>query len=167
MTYLVLEILVYLGIAAVIGFVLGWVYRGASLETSTKSIDDLKSRENETVEVQKAQTEKPEIQKSQTKESEPQEAKKEEKVLNDEEAPELFTQAPQSGQDKLSTIKGIGPVIERQLNELGVYQFEQIASWTTEQELWIGSKLAFPKRVTREEWVKQAKELVKHKAEKI
>ena len=45
----------------------------------------------------------------------------------------------------------------------GVYSFEQIASWDTEQEVWIGTQMAFPKRVTNEEWVKQAKELLKNK----
>ena len=77
--------------------------------------------------------------------------------------PTLLTEAPETGADKLSTIKGIGPVLEKKLNELGVYSFEQIASWDTEQELWIGTQMAFPQRVRKEEWVKQAKELLNAK----
>ena len=77
--------------------------------------------------------------------------------------PTLLTEAPTEGQDKLSAIKGIGPVLEKKLNELGIYSFEQIASWDAEQEVWIGTQMAFPKRVTKEEWVKQAKELLKNK----
>lgn len=34
--------------------------------------------------------------------------------------------------DKLQKIKGIGPVIEKKLNEAGVYTFEQLASKNTE-----------------------------------
>jgi predicted flap endonuclease-1-like 5' DNA nuclease len=87
------------------------------------------------------------------------------KVSTSEEtnSPVLLTEAPESGADKLSSIKGIGPVLEKKLNELGVYSFEQIASWDAAQELWIGTQMAFPKRVTKEEWVKQAKELLKNK----
>jgi len=77
--------------------------------------------------------------------------------------PTLLTKAPSTGADKLSALKGIGPVLEKKLNELGIYTYEQIASWDTEQEVWIGTQMAFPKRVTKEEWVKQAKEFLKNK----
>ncbi|CAA6821627.1 MAG: Unknown protein [uncultured Sulfurovum sp.] len=84
-------------------------------------------------------------------------------TIDEPNKPVLLTKAPEVGQDKLSTIKGIGPVLEKKLNALGVYSFEQIASWDTEQEVWIGTQMAFPKRVTKEEWVNQAKELLKNK----
>ena len=77
--------------------------------------------------------------------------------------PTLLTEAPEAGQDKLSSIKGIGPVLEKKLNELGVYNLEQIASWTTEESVWIGTKISSAKRVINEEWVNQAKELLKNK----
>ena len=35
--------------------------------------------------------------------------------------------------DDLKTIKGIGPVIERKLNDAGVYTFEQLGNLTTAQ----------------------------------
>jgi predicted flap endonuclease-1-like 5' DNA nuclease len=155
MGYLILEILVYLLIAAAIGFSLGWSYRDMTLKKFTNDSAEVESSISERVEVQETQEVK--------KEEKAEEPKEEEFVMSDKDAPELFTEVPESGQDKLSTIRGIGPVIEKQLNELGVYQFEQIASWTSEQELWISSKIAFPKRVMREEWVKQAQELVKNR----
>lgn len=177
MGYLFLEILVYLVIAAAIGFSLGWSYRDMTLEKATNDSDEVENKASETVQVQETQQEaekdvKEEIaekkvseeKNTQVQEAKVEELREEEPVLSDTDAPELFTEVPESGQDKLSTIRGIGPVIEKQLNELGIYQFEQIASWTKEQELWIGSKIAFPKRVMREEWVKQAKELVENKA---
>ena len=86
-----------------------------------------------------------------------------ENIVEETTKPTLLTEAPSTGVDKLSALKGIGPVLEKKLNELGVYTYEQIASWTSEQELWIGTQIAFPKKVTKEEWVKQAKELLKNK----
>src|SRR5690606_18717680 len=39
--------------------------------------------------------------------------------------------APRGGApDKLTRIKGIGPVNERKLHEHGIFHFEQIAAWT-------------------------------------
>ena len=61
--------------------------------------------------------------------------------------------------DNLQEVKGIGRVLEGVLNELGIYRFEQIASWTKEEVLKIDEAIAFPGRIEREEWVKQAKQL--------
>ncbi len=62
--------------------------------------------------------------------------------------------------DDLKTIKGIGPKIEKTLNELGVYSFQQIADFTDENKDWVNSYLRFSGRIEREDWVKQAKALV-------
>lgn len=44
------------------------------------------------------------------------------------------TQAPtRVTRDDLKVIKGIGPVIERKLNEAGIYTFEQLGNLTTAQ----------------------------------
>jgi len=91
-------------------------------------------------------------------------AKEEVSELTDETStPTLFSEAPAEGEDKLSTLKGLGPVLEKKLNTLGVYTFEQIASWTSEQALWVGTQLSSPNKVIKGEWVKQAKELLKNK----
>jgi len=44
---------------------------------------------------------------------------------------------------------------------LGIFHFEQIASWTKAEQAWIDKYMSFPGRVEREEWVKQAKKLLK------
>lgn len=62
-------------------------------------------------------------------------------------------------QDKLTRIKGIGPVLEKKLHDLGVTSFSQIASWKKEDIDKISEHLNFKGRVQREEWVKQAAEL--------
>ena len=63
------------------------------------------------------------------------------------------------GPDDLQRIKGIGPVNEKHLHELGVYHFDQIAAWTRDQIRWVGTYLAFPGRIDREQWVAQAARL--------
>ena len=64
---------------------------------------------------------------------------------------------PQGQPDDLKRIKGIGPVIERKLNDLGIYHFHQIAAFNDENIRWIDNNVAFPGRVNREQWVSQAK----------
>jgi predicted flap endonuclease-1-like 5' DNA nuclease len=61
--------------------------------------------------------------------------------------------------DDLKRIKGIGRQNEERLNGLGVWHFEQIAAWSPDNVKWVGSYLAFPGRIDREQWVTQAVEL--------
>lgn len=63
--------------------------------------------------------------------------------------------------DDLKRIKGIGPQNEGRLHALGIWHFAQIAQWTPENVHWVGSYLAFPGRIDREEWIAQATELAK------
>jgi predicted flap endonuclease-1-like 5' DNA nuclease len=65
--------------------------------------------------------------------------------------------------DDLQQIKGIGPKIAETLRELGIHSFEQIAEWTPEKVNWINDHLKFKGRVEREEWIPQAKALVKER----
>ncbi|SPH17330.1 50S ribosomal protein L21 [Defluviimonas aquaemixtae] len=75
-------------------------------------------------------------------------------------APEMLS-APRSGKaDDLKRIKGIGPKLEKLLNEIGVWHFDQIASWKAKDIAFVDEKLeGFKGRVTRDGWVKQAKQL--------
>lgn len=59
--------------------------------------------------------------------------------------------------DDLKLIKGIGRQNEGRLHGLGIWHFEQIAAWTSENVEWVGGYLAFPGRIEREDWVGQAK----------
>ena len=58
--------------------------------------------------------------------------------------------------DDLKRIRGIGHVIERSLNEIGVYTFEQIAQWTPED---VERLDGFQARIRRDGWVAQAQKL--------
>lgn len=64
-----------------------------------------------------------------------------------------------AGADKLTKIKGIGPVLEGKLRKLGVDRFLQIANWNEKDIERISEHLDFKGRIEREEWVRQAKEL--------
>lgn len=67
---------------------------------------------------------------------------------------------PRGGRaDDLKALSGVGPKIEKTLNQLGIFHFDQIAAWTPEEVRWIGVHLAFPGRIEREDWVGQAKKL--------
>lgn len=70
--------------------------------------------------------------------------------------PAGITTAREGRPDRLTDIKGIGPINEKKLNGLGIWHFDQIAAWTRQEVEWVGSYLAFPGRIEREDWVGQA-----------
>ena len=66
--------------------------------------------------------------------------------------------APRSGApDDLRLIDGIGPRLETTLHSLGIYHFDQIASWTPANIAWVDQYLRFRGRIVRERWVEQAR----------
>jgi predicted flap endonuclease-1-like 5' DNA nuclease len=70
----------------------------------------------------------------------------------------LGLSAPREGSpEDLKRIRGIGPQNERRLNALGIWHYDQIATWTGENIVWVASFLKFPGRIDRENWVAQAK----------
>jgi predicted flap endonuclease-1-like 5' DNA nuclease len=75
-------------------------------------------------------------------------------------APVMFENAPEYPDD-LKVISGVGPALEKTLNELGVYTYEQIGSWTERDIAWVDARLKFKGRIERDDWVKQAKALAK------
>lgn len=78
---------------------------------------------------------------------------------SDDDKPALLT-APDGEPDDLKKIKGIGPKLEEELNEAGVYHYRQIASWTDKEVAWADEHLvSFKGRISRDDWVSQAREL--------
>ncbi len=72
--------------------------------------------------------------------------------------PRQFAIAPDDVDD-LKHIYGVGPVIEKTLHGLGVYQFKQVALWNTEDIKFFDSQLQdFHGRIEREYWVRSAQE---------
>lgn len=58
--------------------------------------------------------------------------------------------------DDLKLISGVGPKIEKLLNELGICRFDQIAAFTPGNIAWVNGYLKFKGRIERESWVSQA-----------
>ena len=73
--------------------------------------------------------------------------------------PEPLASRPRDGGDDLTRIEGIGPRIKEVLNGLGIWQFEQIAGWDAGNASWIDQELNFSGRVSRQDWVGQARKL--------
>ncbi len=69
---------------------------------------------------------------------------------------------PEPGDDKddLKQIKGVGPVIEKTLNELGICLFSQIAKMSEVEIDRVAQRLkGFRSRIYREDWIGQARDL--------
>lgn len=79
-------------------------------------------------------------------------------VSGDGKRPEALQGPRDGGADNLKEIKGIGPKLEKLCNTLGFYHFDQIAGWSDDEVAWVDQNLeGFKGRVTRDEWVAQAK----------
>ena len=74
--------------------------------------------------------------------------------------PEGLPEARGGQPDDLKRIKGIGPKLEKLLNSMGYYHFDQIAAWGPEEVAWVDDNLeGFKGRVSRDDWVEQARTL--------
>ncbi|MAS04437.1 MAG: 50S ribosomal protein L21 [Ahrensia sp.] len=70
----------------------------------------------------------------------------------------LFS-APAGDADKLTKIKGIGPVAEKQLNEQGITTYAQIAALTEEEIVKVDENMPFSADQIKD-WQEQAKALI-------
>ena len=62
--------------------------------------------------------------------------------------------------DNLRLIKGIGPAIEKTLNELGIFRYHQVAEMTEYDINRVAQRLkGFSSRIYREDWIGQARDL--------
>lgn len=59
--------------------------------------------------------------------------------------------------DDLKRIRGIGVLIEKRLNAIGIRRYEQIANWTSGDIDRVSRMLEFKGRIERESWVEQAR----------
>jgi predicted flap endonuclease-1-like 5' DNA nuclease/type II secretory pathway pseudopilin PulG len=73
---------------------------------------------------------------------------------------ELPREESGSLRDNLRLIKGIGPTIEKTLNELGIFRFHQIAEMSEYDIYRVARRLkGFSTRIHREDWIGQARSL--------
>ena len=88
--------------------------------------------------------------------------KSDEKATVAAKKPRTMKAPRKAGADDLKLIKGVGPKLEKLLNTLGFYHFDQIAKWSAEELSWVDENLeGFKGRASRDEWVSQANTLAK------
>lgn len=79
-----------------------------------------------------------------------------------------FGKASNTEKDDLKMISGIGPFIEERLHALDIYTFKQISKFTKKDVETINVAIEyFSGRIERDEWVAQAKELVRTEKERV
>jgi NADH-quinone oxidoreductase subunit E len=81
--------------------------------------------------------------------------------LDDKNRPAALTAARDGGPDDLKMISGVGPKLEGVLHGLGIFHFDQVASWKKAERDWVDGYLKFKGRIDRDDWIKQAKALAK------
>lgn len=62
--------------------------------------------------------------------------------------------------DDLKKIAGVGPKLEKVLNDLGIWTYSQVARLTEAEILWLDARLGFKGRIARDKWLDQARGLV-------
>ena len=67
---------------------------------------------------------------------------------------------PKGDADDLTQIKGVDEKLAKQLEKIGVIQFEQIANWTDDDIANVDETVSLKGRIERENWVEQAKALM-------
>ena len=143
--FLLTEIWVLLLLAALLGLVSGWLMFGNGTATASAGSGDLERLQSENARLQS------QIMAFETRGGD----------LAAETAgkPPEQLDAPRGGQaDDLKRISGIGPRMEQMCNMLGFWHYDQIAKWTDEEVAWVDQNLqGFKGRVTRDDWVPQAK----------
>ena len=72
--------------------------------------------------------------------------------------------APKGEADDLKVISGVGPVIEKKLNKMGIYHYWQIAAFTPADIERVDNDLNFKGRIERDNWLEQASKLAAGKA---
>lgn len=78
--------------------------------------------------------------------------------------PKVMKAPRKAGPDDLKMIKGVGPKLEKLLHEMGFFHFDQVANWTQEEVRWVNQNLeGFKGRVSRDNWLEQAKLLAEGK----
>ncbi len=137
MFYLFMQTLFWIIAAFVLGLIIGWWLSGRCCRENCNKNDDVEAKGVKDV-----------------KEA-PTTAQPATGTVSDSWKPQGFMSAP-ADTDELKRIKGIGNVIEKTLNGLGIYTFQQISDFSDENIQWVENHLSFPGRIHREGWVSQA-----------
>jgi large subunit ribosomal protein L21 len=92
-------------------------------------------------------------------------AKPETKAAAAAESEQLF-KTPSGAADDLKKISGVGPALEKKLTAAGITRYEQIAGFSADDVARVDEALRLGGRITRDDWVAQAKTLAEAAKEK-
>lgn len=76
-------------------------------------------------------------------------------------APAKEDVAKSTGSNDLTKLAGVGPVLVAKLADVGISSLTEIAAWTADDVAEFDDKLNLNGRIERDDWVAQAKELMK------
>lgn len=135
-------IVVNLIIATVLGFIIGYIV-GKSKLPNLKSIEseNINIKNEDKCEVKSKSVINPIFKKNSRLDSKPL----------------VLSSSRRTGKDNLKKIKGIDLKVESDLNNLGIYHFEQISEWSSKNADWIDEFLLLPGYSKRFHWIEQAK----------
>jgi predicted flap endonuclease-1-like 5' DNA nuclease len=166
----ILEILLLLAGAAIIGYVTAWLYSKSLYNKKMKAVE---SELNESKgQIFKLNTENSNLNSKLAKMTKENEQTEQELSEKDDELDQIakrkhlidytsFGTATEAEKDDLQMISGIGPFIEERLHAIDIYTFLQISKFTKRDINTIDIAIEyFSGRIERDEWVAQAKELV-------
>ncbi len=79
-----------------------------------------------------------------------------------EEQTENFEQitAPRGAPDDLTKLTGVGPQLEKKLNDAGIYHYWQLAAMKPEDVTKVDGDLKLHGRIDRDNWIAQARSLI-------
>ena len=158
MGYLILQIILCLLAAFLLGFLIGWLLRGKGKDTEIENLQNifnanLYSREEELKAAKKALEEcKSNLKNVEAKAVKP-------PVIQPVTAAVKTESKYYDEKDDLKKIWGIGPYLERILNENGIFTYRQIAAFTDKSIDELSEKIGpFQDRIRQDNWIKGAKE---------
>jgi len=132
------------------------------LDASNDPADDLAPEDKAEAEVGQAWEQAVDVESESEPEPEPEpehetaETSEAEPDFESEAEPDSHTQ-----RDDLKKIKGVGPAIEKTLNEIGIFNFQQIADMSEYDIDRVAKRLkGFHSRIYREDWIGQARALL-------
>ena len=177
MAYLFFQTWIWLLLAAIFGIFLGWLVWGRrDPDADTNQADALAQYRARVAELEKLLSAKspdtdpdaessraPILGKPQSRAADDQATNSDESDSpdqNDSDKPGMLD-GPHGNPDDLKIISGVGPVLEKTLNELGIFHYRQIADFSPENVAWVNEYLRFSGRIEREKWIEQASKLAR------
>lgn len=163
MLYLIQQIWIWIVVAALIGFLFGWLLRWrVTLERVDQLEDNLMlvraardrlEQDNKRLTVRLAALEGAGAATPARAATTPLPASS---ALGAGVKPPMMTAPRPGGADDLTRITGLDRETEQRLRQQGIYHYDQIAAWTRANIEWVDTFLGGNGRVAREGWVEQA-----------